>query len=72
MHGGLLILMKTETIDAYVTQTRQVPTLGTCYGEAQILEVFKNTLSTKILFLIEDLRQKVEMAKRILTKEKTR
>ena len=32
----------TETIDAYVTQIRQVATfLG--YGEPQILEVFRNT-----------------------------
>ena len=43
------------------------------YGEPQILEVFKNTLPTKlywILFPIEDLRQAVETVKRILTKEK--
>ena len=43
------------------------------YGEPQILEVFKNTLLTKlywILFPIEDLRQAVDTAKRILTKEK--
>ena len=43
------------------------------YGEPQILEVFKNTLLTKlywILFPIEDLRQAVVTAKRILTKEK--
>ena len=43
------------------------------YGEAQILEVFKNTLPTElywILFPMEDLRQAVETAKRILTKEK--
>ena len=43
------------------------------YGELQILEVFKNTLPTKfywILFPIEDLRQAVDTAKRILTKEK--
>ena len=42
------------------------------YGEPQILEVFKNTLPTKlylILFPIEDLRHAVETAKRILTKE---
>ena len=41
--------------------------------EAQVLEVFKNTLPTKlywILFPIEDLRQAVETVKRILTKEK--
>ena len=55
----------------YVTQIRQVATLPS-YGEPQILEVFKNTLPTKlywILFPIEDLRQAVETAKRILTKE---
>ena len=43
------------------------------YEEPQILEVFKNTLPTKlywILFPIEDLRQVVETMKRILTKEK--
>ena len=42
-------------------------------GEPQILEVFQNTLPTKlywILFPIEDLRQAVETVKRILTKEK--
>ena len=62
----------TETIDSYVTQIRQVAMfLG--YGQPQVLEVFKNTLPTKlywILFLIEDLRQAVETPKRILTKEK--
>ena len=43
------------------------------YGEPQVLEVFKNTLPTKlylIVFPVEDLRQAVETAKRILTKEK--
>ena len=43
------------------------------YGELQILEVFKNAFPTKlywIMFPIEDLRQAVETAKRILTKEK--
>ena len=62
----------TETIDSYVMQIRQVATL-LGYGEPQILEVFKNTLSTKlysVLFPIEGLRQAVETAKRILTKEK--
>ena len=62
----------TETIDAYVTHTRQVAAL-LGYREPQILEVFKNTLPTKlcwILFPIEDLRQAVETVKRILTKEK--
>ena len=43
------------------------------YGEPQILEVFKNTLPTKlywVLFPVEDLRQAVDTAKRIITKEK--
>ena len=48
----------TETMDTYVTHIRQVAApLG--YGEPQILEVFKNTLPTKIywiLFPIEDLK----------------
>ena len=46
-------------------------TLG--YGEPQIVEVFKNTLPTKlywVLFPIDDLRQVVETTKRILMKEK--
>ena len=61
-----------ETIDAYVHHIRQVTTL-LVYREPQILEVFKNTLPTKpywVLFPIMDLRQVVETAKRILTKEK--
>ena len=61
-----------ETLDLYITCIRQVTTLlGS--EESQILEVFKNTLTTKlywVLFTIEDLRQAVETAKRILTKEK--
>ena len=59
-------------IDAYVTCIRQVAAL-LGYGEPQFLEVFKNTLPTKlywILFPIEDHRQVVETAKRILAKEK--
>ena len=43
------------------------------YWEPQILGVFKNTLPTKlywVLFPIEDLRQSVDTAKGILTKEK--
>ena len=38
----------TETIDAYVICIRQVAAL-LGYGEPQILEVFKNTLSKKII-----------------------
>ena len=56
----------------YVTHIKQVATL-LGYGEPEILEVFKNALPTKlywVLFPIENLRQVVETAKRILTKEK--
>ena len=62
----------SEILDAYVTCIRQVATL-LGYGEPQVLEVFKNTLPTRlywVLFLIEGLRLVVETAKRILTKEK--
>ena len=62
----------TETIDSYVIIIRQVANL-LGYGEQQILELFKNSLPTKlywILFPIEDLRQAVDTAKRIPTKEK--
>ena len=62
----------TETIDSYVIRIRQVASL-LVYGEPHILEGFKNTVPTKlywILFPIEDLRQVVDTAKRILTKEK--
>ena len=61
-----------KTIDTNVNRIRQVANL-LGYQEPQILEVFKNTLPTKlywVLFPIMDLRQTVETAKRILTKEK--
>ena len=48
-----------------------MPLLG--YGELQVLEVFKNTLLSRlhlVLFPIEDLKQVVETAKGILIKEK--
>ena len=42
------------------------------YGEPQILELFKNTLLSRLyymLYQINDLRVAVETAKRLLTKE---
>ena len=61
-----------ETIDAYVHCIRQVANfLG--YQDPQILEVLKNTLPSKlywILFPIEDLRAAVDTAKKMLTKDK--
>ena len=62
----------TETIHTYVHCIRQVANL-LGYQEPQVLEVFKNTLPTKlywILFPIDDLRLVVETTKRMLTKEK--
>ena len=62
----------TETIDVYVNCIRQVVTL-LGYKDPQILKVFKSTLPMKlycILLPIMDLRQAVETAERILTKEK--
>ena len=40
-----------ETIDSYVTRIRQVAALLE-YGEPQILEVFKNTLPTKLYWIL--------------------
>ena len=42
------------------------------YGDPQILELFKNTLPSRLyymLYQIDDLRMAVETAKRLLTKE---
>ena len=61
----------TETIDAYVHCIRQVANL-LGYQELQVLEIFKNTLPTKlylVFFPIDDLRLAVETAKRMLTRE---
>ena len=61
-----------ETLDTYVTQIRQVAAL-LAYGKPQILGVFKNTLPNRLywaLFPIDNLQLVVDMAKRILTKEK--
>ena len=40
----------TETIDAYVNCIRQVATLG--YQEPQVLQVVKNTLPTKLYWIL--------------------
>ena len=55
----------SKTIDAYVNCIRQVATL-LGYEKPQILEVFKNTIPNPL----DNLRLAVEMAKRVLTKEK--
>ena len=61
-----------EMIALYVNRIKQVAVLLN-YGEPQILELFKNTLPSRlywILFPTEDLRVAIDPAKRVLTKEK--
>ena len=59
-------------IDAYANRIKQVAILLN-YDEPQILELFKNTLPSRlywVLFSINNLRDAVDVAKRVLTKEK--
>ena len=61
----------TDTIDGYIHKVKQVATLLD-YSEPQILELFKNTLPSRLycmLYQVNDLRGVVEMAKRLLIKE---
>ena len=61
----------TDTIDGYIQKVTQVAALLN-YGEPQILELFKNTLPSRLyymLYQINVLRVAVETAKRLLTKE---
>ena len=59
-------------IDAYVNRIKQVSLLIN-YDKPQILELFKNTLPSRlywVLFSINILREAEDVAKRVLTKEK--
>ena len=61
----------TDTIDGYIHKVKQVAALLD-YGEPPILELFKNTLPSRLYYMvyqINDLRVVVEMAKRLLIKE---
>ena len=61
----------TDTIDGYIQKVKQVAALLN-YGDPQILELFKNTLLSRLyymLYQINDLRMAVETAKRLITKE---
>ena len=61
-----------DTIDGYIQKVKQVAALLN-YGEPQILELFKNSLPSRLyymLYQINDLRIVVETAKRLLTKNK--
>ena len=61
----------TDTIDSYIHKVKQVASLLN-YGKPQILELFKNTLPSKLYYMvyhINNLREAVETAKQMLTKE---
>ena len=62
----------TDTIDGYIYKVKQVAALFN-YGDPQILELFKNTLPSRLYYLlyhIDNLNVAIETAKQILTKEK--
>ena len=62
----------TDTIDSYIGMVKQVAALLN-YREPQILELFKNTLPSRLyymLYQIDDLRTAIETAKRVSTSEK--
>ena len=59
------------TIDLYIHKVKQVAALLN-YGEPQILELLKNTLPSRLYYMvynINNLREAVETAKHMLTKE---
>ena len=61
-----------DTIDSYVLRMSQVVAMLN-YGEMQILENFKNTLPYRLystLINVNNLRDAIDLAKRVLTKEK--
>ena len=61
-----------DTIDSYVLRMSQVVAMLN-YGEMQILENFKNTLLYRLystLINVNNLRDAIDLAKRVLTKEK--
>ena len=61
----------TDTIDSYIHRVKQVVALLN-YGEPQILELFKNTLLSRLYYMvynIDNLREAVETTKCMLTKE---
>ena len=62
----------TDTIDSYVLRMSRVAAMLN-YGEIQTLENFKNTLPYQLystLINVHNLRDAIDLAKRVLTKEK--
>ena len=61
-----------ESIDLYVTRVSKCVAMLN-YGEPQILELMKNTLPSRpypILFPIDNVRDAITTAKRVMVKEK--
>ena len=61
-----------DTVDSYILRMSQVAAMLN-YGEMQILENFKNTLPYRLystLINVNNLRDAIDSAKRVLTKEK--
>ena len=61
-----------DSVDSYVLRMSQVAAMLN-YGEMQILENFKNTLPYRLystLINVNNLRDAIDLAKRVLTKEK--
>ena len=72
MCGDPFAMMKMKTQDSYILKVKQVASLLN-YGEPEILELFKNTLPSKlywILFPINNLREAIDTAKWVMNKEK--
>ena len=64
MRGDLFNLMKMLALDSYIHKVKQVAILLN-YGEPQILELFKNTLPSRLYYMvynINNLREAVETA----------
>ena len=62
----------TDTVDSYVLRMSQVAAMLN-YGKIQILENFKSTLLYRLyltLINVNNLRDPIDLAKRVLTKEK--
>ena len=51
MLGGHFTLLKSKTIDNYVTGIRKIAALFRC-GEPEALEVFKNTLQSRLYWVL--------------------
>ena len=65
MYGDPFTMMEnTDTIDSYVSSIKQVAALLN-YEELQVLELFENTLPSRLYYITA-----IETPKRVLTKEK--